>query len=1215
MKVPNLKSCFLRWFSAMIVLAVFGQITFAVTQEWVATYNIGGGTSDYSEDIAVDSAGNIYVTGYSGSDGWCVTTVKYNSAGVQQWVRNYNYNPGSNFGDIGNAIAVDASGNVYVTGYTDNGLNNEDILTLKYLTDGTFQWAATYNGGANGYDEGHDIAVNSLTGDVYVTGRSGGNLIMIRYSSAGAQLFTRTYGGGGGYGIALSGSGHVYATGTNGAQYMTIKCTADLATELWYQYYGSGTAWDIAVDSSGDAYVTGNSSGTCTTVKYDNAFGTQLWARSYLGVSSSGEAIVVDSSGNAYVAGSANNGSNDDYLTIMYNTTGVQQWANTYDGDNDDDKAHGIAIDTNSPPNVYVTGESDHSMSQWDFATIMYDNSGTQQWVMRYNGTGNSFDHGQAIAVYDKDNIYVTGEATNYSYDFATVKYSQATTRIVKWMQPPDLRTHHGIDVNAVNPYILADDFNCTDRGAITEITVWGSWINDQLPFEGDPTAISFTLSIHKDIPADDPQNPDDYSKPGEMLWMKDFGQGDFTAEKQAEYIEEGWMDPGIPEPHYIYQADTVCWKYTFTIDPNEAFIQKGEPNAPIVYWLDVQAQPFDTMANFGWKTSYKHWNDDAVWGTGSEPYTGPWYELTYPVGHPNSPDSIDLAFRIITTGEEPNEPNEPDVKWLQRPDLTTNGVDVFASDPLILADDFNCSETTLITDITIWGSWKDDILPDGDANNVTFTLSLHSDIPASQSSTGYSMPGETLWFMDINPAEVSIEKDNIEEGWYNPETYEYIFPGDTVCWKYVFRIPEADAYCQQGTDTDPIIYWLDVQAHPTGATADATFGWKSSIDHWNDDAVWGNGIEPHPGPWDELIYPDGHELHPNSIDLAFIIDGNIPCSPNEPVSDLGDAPDSTNSSVISPMTAYPGIGANFPTVFVVGSPPFGPIHLQPTLVAWLGNNVTLENEADIGPDQDPTNNIIPASDTSDLDGADDGVPNIPLHLPKCYPQTTIDYQINVVNPNVDLYVNVWCDWDRDGDWDDTADCAGTSAPEWAVQNDMYPAGSLAVGLNTVTSPPLVPWHPTLDPEDMWMRITLSGQPWTDPGYVNSGGCGPAGGYAIGETEDYLFTPDPNCLWVGRIFNNGLTVTANMMNMWNTLGKPICWCCEAQKLGNGAYGGPSASRVDTMDLAALKLSWFRTYTQPGYDPCADYNLSGRVDTVDLAILKTNWFRNVGPCPQ
>jgi hypothetical protein len=104
-----------------------------------------------------------------------------------------------------------------------------------------------------------------------------------------------------------------------------------------------------------------------------------------------------------------------------------------------------------------------------------------------------------------------------------------------------------------------------------------------------------------------------------------------------------------------------------------------------------------------------------------------------------------------------------------------------------------------------------------------------------------------------------------------------------------------------------------------------------------------------------------------------------------------------------------------------------------------------------------------------------------------------------------------------------------------------------------------------------------------------------------------------DCLYVGRVFNNGLVVTQAMVDKWVYLKRPNCWCCEAQKYGNGAYAGASAQRVDTADLGDVKLSWMKSYNQVGYKPCSDFNLSGRVDTADLGIIKQHWMHTEGPC--
>jgi len=228
---------------------------------------------------------------------------------------------------------------------------------------------------------------------------------------------------------------------------------------------------------------------------------------------------------------------------------------------------------------------------------------------------------------------------------------------------------------------------------------------------------------------------------------------------------------------------------------------------------------------------------------------------------------------------------------------------------------------------------------------------------------------------------------------------------------------------------------------------------------------------------------------------------------------DLGDAPDSTNN-FDKVMTAYPwppAIQANFPTVFNDGSGtgPFGPVHVNAKAVAYLGKNITREIEADTGPDEDylGTNNIVPSSNQSNHDHGDDGIV-FPLNLPNCR-WTTFDYLVTVVDPNVDLWVNVWLDWNRDGDWDDTLDCDRGPAPEWAVQNQLL--FNLPAGLSQITTPAILSWHPEDGTEQIWMRITLSEQPWktgSDPGGVGNAGSGPEDKYLIGETEDYYFTPD-----------------------------------------------------------------------------------------------------------
>ena len=213
--------------------------------------------------------------------------------------------------------------------------------------------------------------------------------------------------------------------------------------------------------------------------------------------------------------------------------------------------------------------------------------------------------------------------------------------------------------------------------------------------------------------------------------------------------------------------------------------------------------------------------------------------------------------------------------KWVQLPDLGPTGMDVYATYPKVLADDFQCTEPEPITDIHIWGSWLWDYLPmeptgiNPSASNVTFTLSIHSDIPAgAPGGPEYSMPGELLWEHTFGLGQFSVNLYSIgPEGWYNPNTGVYIAESDSQAWQYNFYIDPIEAFQQEGTPDTPIVYWLDVSATPLDE--EAWFGWKASLEHWNDDAVWGDS---HQGPWNELRYPDLHPFVGESIDLAFVI-------------------------------------------------------------------------------------------------------------------------------------------------------------------------------------------------------------------------------------------------------------------------------------------------------------------------------------------------------
>jgi Beta-propeller repeat len=125
-------------------------------RQWLARYNGPGNGSDMPAAIFVDNSGNVLVTGISDQlTGFYVNndaaTVRYSPQGVQLWVSRYD-NVALQRDDAGTAIKADASGNVYITGYTtahNGAYSRKDYLTIQYNATGVQQWAATYDGPAN----------------------------------------------------------------------------------------------------------------------------------------------------------------------------------------------------------------------------------------------------------------------------------------------------------------------------------------------------------------------------------------------------------------------------------------------------------------------------------------------------------------------------------------------------------------------------------------------------------------------------------------------------------------------------------------------------------------------------------------------------------------------------------------------------------------------------------------------------------------------------------------------------------------------------------------------------------------------------------------------------------------------------------------------------------------------------------------------------------
>jgi uncharacterized delta-60 repeat protein len=421
-----------------------------VQQAWVAYYDGPGDYEDRIKAIATDNSGNVYVTGFSWGSGTGpdYATIKYDSAGQEEWVARYN-GPG-NAGDEATAIAVDGSGNVYVTGGSMNEKFELDYTTIKYNSAGQQQWVARYSGPGN-FDEAAAIAVDA-SGNVYVTGYSESSeydddYATIKYDAAGQQQWAARYNGPASdeddaIAIAVDDSGNVFVAGSSigtnypDSDYATIKYNSAGQKEWVARYNGPGEGVDfatgMAIDGFGNTYVTGASTGPngdydYATIRYDSS-GQQQWVEHYDGPANgddSASGIALDSSGNVYVTGSSTGvNSSSDYATIKYNPAGLRQWIARYDNPetHNDDVAKAIAVDSSN--NIYVTGTTWVLGGGDDYASIKYNSAGEEQWTARYSEVAGPFV--EAIALDSSNNIYVAGWGGFYpDYHYVTLKYTQ----------------------------------------------------------------------------------------------------------------------------------------------------------------------------------------------------------------------------------------------------------------------------------------------------------------------------------------------------------------------------------------------------------------------------------------------------------------------------------------------------------------------------------------------------------------------------------------------------------------------------------------------------------------------------------------------------------------------------------------------------------------------------------------------------------------------
>ncbi|HQW00434.1 MAG TPA: SBBP repeat-containing protein, partial [Bacteroidia bacterium] len=429
----------------------------AGVQQWLKTYD--GGSTDRATCMAIDSSFSaVYVSGRSdnGNDDDMITIKYATAAGTIAWTKSYN----NVDDDRARAIAIDAAGNVYVTAESDadaSANRNWNMVTVKYASTSVQQWVRTFNSSLSNSDIPVGIAVNAA-GDVFVGGQSdidanaaieNFNFTLHKYNSTGTLQWTRTFAGtgistGGSEALILDISGSPIVLGSTenlSTQKDALAIRYDAAgNEIWKSFYlGSGdnseNAYKVLVDANENSYMVGylikeETDRNMATVKV-NALGDTQWVRSYNGTSTisldAANDVKLDGAGNLFVTGfTRNSGVSNDFTTIKYNANGDSVWIKKYNNAlvGGSDKAFTLAQDVSG--NTYVTGYSETANPQIsdDYLTIKYDASGNQIWALKYNGTGNGEDRSYFVQV-SNSRVFVGGRSWNgINFDYVLQVYS-----------------------------------------------------------------------------------------------------------------------------------------------------------------------------------------------------------------------------------------------------------------------------------------------------------------------------------------------------------------------------------------------------------------------------------------------------------------------------------------------------------------------------------------------------------------------------------------------------------------------------------------------------------------------------------------------------------------------------------------------------------------------------------------------------------------------
>jgi len=410
--------------------------------EWVSSY--GGNPSLYYEaiDMKLDNFGNTYVLGIETDQSssfylYTLVLIKYNSLGIQQWVKTYSCADGYGI------IQLDKNFNVYVITKTLY-MGTSDFLILKHDNNGNLKWLKQYDGSNHMDDIPTSIVIDDYF-NVYVSGTtnsffgSNNEGVIIKYDSIGTELWYSNTGGGSR--IAIDAFNGIYSISRDSFSFYNLtKYNMHTGVLIWNRaLLNAKEALFLFISADNYAYIGGvyMASPTCACsdflcIKYDSV-GNEIWNKTYDAQSSlpfnawdKPRDMKIDSVGNAYLTGTQffGNGSNNDYCTVKFDKYGNIMWAKSY-SDTEYGDATSISIDNIG--NVYVTGTA--TGTPYDgITTIKYDSLGNLVWFTVYYTTLSEGGGYPFINADGADGIYLSCSIISINNPrFITLKYNLIT--------------------------------------------------------------------------------------------------------------------------------------------------------------------------------------------------------------------------------------------------------------------------------------------------------------------------------------------------------------------------------------------------------------------------------------------------------------------------------------------------------------------------------------------------------------------------------------------------------------------------------------------------------------------------------------------------------------------------------------------------------------------------------------------------------------------